>query len=212
MKRNFSLAAIAAIFFCPVIAAAATVTYQGFLQEDAVLPPQSFNLSDDFVIAGTFAPGFDPFNYTHVYGDSVGNLTDPLHYTHAVADGNFRPIGAGTLSDAAGAFSGSGTATKIDNLPIYLFLFADADPNGLSNLALVSSTDPSWRVQNDGIATLDAATANVFPLGSRSGNRIVMQIPPVPEPAPGIFILLGAALSLQLRSALRKRPAAHFLK
>jgi|ERR1035437_2982375 hypothetical protein len=203
MKHHLSSIVIAATLFCPLLAGAATITYQGFLQE-GFLPPQFFNLADDFVIAGTFAPGFNPFNYTHVYGDSEGNLTDPLHYTHAVADGNFRPIGAGTLSDATGAFSGSGTTTGIDNLPIYLFLSADADPNGFSDLfsdlAIVSSTDPTWRVQNDGIATLDAATANVFPLGSLLGNRIVLQVAPFPEPASPTLLLLGAALCLRRRS------------
>jgi hypothetical protein len=205
MKRCLISILLTTAFLDPSPGVAAIVNYQGFL-EDGFFP------GDDFVIAGTFLPGFNPFSYPYVYGDAFGNLTDPHHYNHAVADGNFRPIGTGTLADVGGFFSGSGTAAGIDNLPIYLFLFDHANPDGLSNLALVSSSNPSWRVQNDGIANLNGGTANVVVMGTGViGGRISLGIPPVPEPASAAFLLLGAACCLRRRGrhgslAIREEP------
>src|SRR5688572_28783312 len=135
------------------LAMAATVNYGGVLTE---APDPNGPLNDNFVIAGTFAPGFPVEQYDFIYGSSVGNLS-PNHYTRAVADGNFRPIGPGTLANAQGAFSGSGSTTGINDLPVWVFMFENQpEPvGGLFFLALVSGTGPSWRVQNDGATNID---------------------------------------------------------
>src|SRR5687767_2230345 len=82
-------------------AAAEVVSYNGDLTVNGGPVPNGF------VIAGTFAPTFDPHNYKYVYGDSSGNLLSS-EYSQAVADGNFRPIGSGTTTFLDGAFAGTG--------------------------------------------------------------------------------------------------------
>jgi hypothetical protein len=193
---------VAVVAFALHAAPAAMVNYSGVLTENSFGP--SGPLNDDFVIAGTFKPGFDVNPYDFIYGDAFGNLS-PHHYTQAVADGNFRPIGSGTLADATGAFSGSGTATGIDGLPIWVFMFADRpEPQRLFFLALVSGTGPEWRVQNDGATTLDTATANVFHFGQPAGGgAVAMNVAPFPEPgSAAVLALFGGSL------LIRRRPGS----
>ena len=156
--RPVVFALVISICLAP-FASAATVNYSGVLA-DALGPT-----SDDRVIAGTFVPGFDVSTYWWTFGDPVGNW-ESTHYTEAVTSGTFRPIGPGTLANAQGAFSGSGSTTGIDNLPIWIFMFMEQQPETSFYMALISSTDPSWRVQGDGTANINTATANIFVTGS----------------------------------------------
>lgn len=169
---------------------AATVNFMGRLDEETFVP-SSPTLSDDFVIAGTFRPGFDIPRYNFIYGDDAGN-THQNHYALAVADGNFRPIGAGTLANAAGEFAGTGsTPTNIDGLPIYIYCFPESNPFGYyATGALFSGTGPSWRILNDGSTSIDTATANIFLLGSNDDGTITMRYLPIPEPQTAISALV----------------------
>jgi hypothetical protein len=153
------------LFNFAVSARASTVSYHGQLAEEA-FGGGAGNLADDFVIAGTFRPGFDVSQYKFIYGSEGGNLFGLPHYTQAVAAGDFRPIGTNTLANAAGFFNGSGTtATNIDDLPIYIFAFDTPMPDPSFELALVSGTGPSWRVQSGGNTNIDVSTANVIRFG-----------------------------------------------
>ena len=166
-------------------ASASTVDYHG--DHDVPFPfPAPSPLNDDFIIAGTFVPGFDVATYGFVFGDDVGNLYGLPHYSAAVNSGTFRPIGAGTISDTDGLFNGTGTTTGIDDLPIYLFLFDATNPDQSFNLALV--TNPAWGVQAGGNITIDAATATIFQYGGISNGVIQLQAAPIPEPAMGAVI------------------------
>ena len=185
-------AAVAALLG-PLTAAGATVSYHGLLQDPP--PPQG-----DFVIAGTFRPGFQPWQYSYTYGDDYGNLIYPDHYSRAVGDGNWRPIGAGTLADASSAFSGSGATTGIDGLPIYLFLFDNPNPDITEYFALATRTDPPWSVQNDGDITIDAARANQFTYGYKQGDRIALSVIPFPEPSSAIAVAVMTFALLRRRT------------
>jgi hypothetical protein len=184
-------AAVAALLG-PLTAAGATVSYHGLLQDPT--PPQG-----DFVIAGTFRPGFQPWQYSYTYGDAYGNLYFN-HYSRAIADENWRPIGAGTLADAGGAFSGSGATTGIDGLPIYLFLFDNPNPDITWYFALATSTNPPWSVQNDGDITIDAARANQFTYGYKQGDRIALHGIPIPEPSSAIAVAVMTFALLRRRT------------
>jgi hypothetical protein len=185
-------AAVAALLG-PLTAAGATVSYHGLLKDPT--PPQG-----DFVIAGTFRPGFQPWQYSHIYGDAYGNLDFNHHYSHAIADENWRPIGVGTLADASGAFSGSGTTTGIDGLPIYLFLFDNPNPDTTWFFALATSTNPLWSVQNDGDIIIDAARANQFTYGYKQGDRIALSVIPFPEPSSAIAVAVMTFALLRRRT------------
>jgi hypothetical protein len=175
------------------LASAATVSYSGVLAD-------AFGATnDDRVIAGTFVPGFDVNTYWWTFGDPVGNW-ESTHYTEAVSSGTFRPIGPGTLANAQGAFSGSGSTTGIDNLPIWIFMFMEPQPETSFYMALISSTDPSWRVQGDGVATIDTATANVFVTGSNSNGVIQLDFAPVPEPSATSVLSLAGMVMLRRKA------------
>jgi hypothetical protein len=175
-------------------ASGATVTYHGLLWEEG--PVQG-----DFVVAGTFRPGFDVSRYSYTYGDRYGNLSSD-HYPRAVADGNFRPIGPGTLAGPDGAFAGSGSATGIDGLPIFLFAGNQRDLESSFYIALATSSSPTWRVSNDADVTLDAAAANAFVFGRKLGDRIMLDVPPFPEPG-GAAGAAAAGMILALRRPRR---------
>jgi hypothetical protein len=192
--RRALVAALAGLAYLPTLSVAAVVTYSG----------RHFSpfgtTGNDFVVAGTFLPGFDVNNYGFHF-DPNGNILGIPHYSMAVSQGIFRPIGPGTLTDGAGIFSGSGTASGINDLPIYLFHFDTADPDDSLALALETSTDPSWRVQNDGSTHIDAATATTFVYGGISNGVIQLQVAPFPEPATGtLFTIALLALGMRRRS------------
>src|SRR5688572_17685339 len=102
MRIRFISSTVAFALMLSLVCAtkAATVNYSGVLTE---APFPNGPLNDNFVIAGTFAPGFQVSQYKFAYGDPSGNLYND-HYAYAVADGNFRPIGPGTLANSQGAF------------------------------------------------------------------------------------------------------------
>jgi hypothetical protein len=165
-------------------ASAATINYSGVVTEGG-----ASSLTDDWVVAGTFAPGFNVnAQYWWTFGDPAANWL-PTHYANAVATGTFRPIGSGTFPDAQGAFGGTGSATGIDNQPIWIFMFQNAQPSTSPFMALISSTDPSWRVQNDGVASINSSTADVFNVGYRTtGGAIHLNGAPVPEPTTCLWV------------------------
>ena len=177
-----TIVAAAFLLAATPVSPGAVVQYSGSLFD-----PDGF-LQNDWVIAGTFKPGFDVNQYDFIYGDASGNLGGQ-HYTQAVADGNFRPIGSGTFANASGAFSGSGTATGIDGLPIYLF--ASAIPDIDQSFYLALATSPTWTVSNNGNVTIDAATASSFHFGYKDGTRMALSEIPFPEPS-GVAVVGGA--------------------
>ena len=50
-------------------------------------------------------------------------------------------------------------------------MFMNPTPETSLYMALISSTDPSWRVQNNGTANINTATANLFITGSLTRER-----------------------------------------
>jgi hypothetical protein len=187
-----SVVAFALTFAFACAIKAATVNYSGVLTES---PFPNGPLNDNFVIAGTFAPGFQVSQYKFAYGDPSGNLHND-HYARAVADGNFRPIGPGTLANSQGAFAGSGSTNGIDDLSIWIFMF-EGQPNpsqGLFYLALVSGTGPTWKVQNDGSTNISTSTANIFVFGRAAGGGVVgLNVAPFPEPGSALLVSVAGA-------------------
>jgi hypothetical protein len=149
------------------------------------------------VVAGTFKPGFDLASYPCVYGDDVCNLLGG-HYSAAVADGNFIPIGSGDVTDFGGGFSGSGTTSASRGTPIYLFAFETSDPDIAFYWALATSTDPSYLVPgNVETTTLNATLADVFLFGLDHPLGIALQVVPFPEPST-ILLAMSAASGLMM--------------
>jgi hypothetical protein len=164
----------------------ATVNYEGFVYADefSFMPVQN-----GFAIAGTFPPGFDPYSYHCVYGDTSCNL-NAGHYSAAVGDGNFVPIGAGDLTDASGFFSGSGTTSAAAGTPVYLFVFATPDPDTSFYWGLATSTHPSFLVPAaNGDTTLNAGLADTFIHGADAPGGIALRVVPFPEPSAFVFTL-----------------------
>ncbi|HEY4232332.1 MAG TPA: hypothetical protein VGM76_02815, partial [Lacipirellulaceae bacterium] len=148
-----------------------------------------------------FAPSFHPDNYECVYGDSACNMFS-TQYSHAVADGSFLPIGAGTLTNGSGGFSGTGMTGAPVGTPIYLFLFNSPNPDAANLFALATSSDASYKVPVDGgSTTLSASQANSFVFGFPTGNGIRLNFFPIPEPST--FSL--AALSLGIMYGMQRR-------
>lgn len=203
MKSLQSLAIASAIFLIQSISSAATVNYQGVISElGGYNPPGPLN--DDWVIAGTWAPGFTVGNWWCVYGSAGCNI-GPNMYSRAVADGVWRPIGSGTFANAAGAFSGSGTATGIDNLPIYFLVFSSPYPDAVNDMAIFSGSSAAWRVQNDGTTSINAASADIFSPGANVNGVIHFGLVPISEPGTSLLFGLGiATLCLRYRNAPRK--------
>ena len=194
------------VFLAPVPVALATVVeYAGQVTH------QGEPVENAFVIAGTLGPDLNAVRYVCFYGDASCNMLSS-HYAQAVADGNFRPIGDGTHTSASGSFNGSGSASDISGLPIYLFVLSDQDRPGPSDpdlarlFALASSTDPSW-IAGD-INIIDGQDANVFVLGSRNGTAIEVLSGPVPEPASGVLMISGILLALPMFRRRRFRGCA----
>jgi hypothetical protein len=153
-------------------------------------------VDNGFVIAGTFKPGFDVNNYNYVYGiDSFGNMETPK-YAQAVSDGNFIPIGAGTLS-SLGAFSGSGTGSVGSGHQVWLFAFPQANPDAGTEAVL--ATNPSW-MTGAGVLTISGSDATTFKFGILSGNALQVLGLPVPEPSS-----IALAVSVFVATLHRRR-------
>jgi hypothetical protein len=152
----------------------------------------------EFMALGTFKPGFNPFSFFAVYGDSSGNLVGPF-YAQAVADGNFRPLTSGSLSSEA--ISGSANAVGIEGQRLWLFLLNK--PSAVYGL-LASGTDPSWLAPSDaGIGTLALNSADMFVFGS-GGHGQALRLDGLPFPEPGLGLAVcGAAMLLSTRRRLR---------
>ncbi|MAE59862.1 MAG: hypothetical protein CMJ49_00745 [Planctomycetaceae bacterium] len=166
------------------------VNYSGFIHD-----PYPNSPVGDFVIAGTFDPTFNPWDYPYVYGDWVGNLVDGPEYAQAVADGVFRPIGAGTLTtDGAGSFSGTGSTTGIVGEALWIFAFGDPAPDDAWTFALCTSSDPGWLASGDAVGdqnVLHSSEADVFVFGGSAAPAIALQGLPIPVPSAGAAGLAG---------------------
>jgi hypothetical protein len=196
------VASAVALNSCSALGAPPPVTYHGHVYQGYGGP-----VVNGFAVAGTFAPGFDPFDYEYVYGiDEWGNM-DQTHYSDAVADGNFLPIGGGTWTDESGYFWGSGASSAAPGTPVYLFVFDDSNPDLAANFGLATSTDPSYRLSASGYASVDATLANDFVFGWSSGDGIAVNVLPFPEPATSTLALLAMA-GLPLARGCHRRNAA----
>jgi hypothetical protein len=173
-------------------AAAEVVSYNGDLTLNGGPVPNGF------VIAGTFAPTFDPYNYKFVYGDGSGNLLS-TEYSQAVADGNFRPIGGGTTTFPDGAFAGSGFNSTGAGHPIYLFAFDHPNPDLAANFAL--ATSPGW-ITGVSPLSITGADASNFVFGQKAGPTLGLNGLPFPEPST---FALVATLSCVLAPRLRRK-------
>lgn len=173
---------------------AATVQYSGSVFFNFGTP-----IVGGYVVAGTFAPGFDPYNggqhsgtnYNCVYGDDVCNL-NPGAYDAAVSDGNFIPIGTGTVTDQNGRFSTSGSTSTPAGTPIWLFAFEDNSRDS-GYQVLASSSNPAWQTpsQPTGVTTLTASDANLFVLGTSHPRGVALRGIPIPEPSSMALSVLG---------------------
>lgn len=186
MVREVLFAVSVLAYLSPASSSAATVGYSGYVFGDGS------PVVNGYVIAGTFAAGFDPLNYTCFYGDSACNLNVDA-YSSAVADGNFLPIGAGVLTDSSGAFSTTGTTDAAAGTPVWLFAFGDAGTSS-SHQVLASSSDPSWNVpaQPLGATLINAVAADLFVMGQT--HPLGVEVTGVPVPEPGTWLLALAIL------------------
>ena len=193
-STNFGIVLVAAILLPTTVAtAAATVNYQGYLYGEFGSPAYG-----GFIIAGTFAPGFNPETIACVYGDESCNVGTE-YYTLGVNDGTIRPIGDGVTTDSNGFFSGTGTTSEIAGSPIYLFGFP---PFSSAEGVVATSNHPSFLVPpTDGSTTLDASLANSFVFGYQTGNGIAVAVLPFPEPSALalVVIALGAWIAFWRR-------------
>jgi hypothetical protein len=162
-------------------------------------------VENGYVVAGTFAPGFDASNYTCFYGDEVCNLNSGA-FESAVTDGNFLPIGFGELTDSSGFFSAAGTTAAATGTPIWLFAFADDSADSFFQV-LASSTDSSWLVpsQPAGITELVASDANIFVMGESHPLGVSLSVIPFPEPSALLLLCLGALGVAALRRSRGSR-------
>ena len=154
----------AAVILLPIAAASAdaTVNYHGYLYEHPQGPP----VGGGFVVAGTFAPGFDPSSYFDLFGDEFGNVA-PNHYSNAVAAGAFRPIGSPLTTSGDGFFNGSGSTTALEGSSVYLFAFRIHPDFGDIAGVITTGSSPTFTVPaQGGSTTIDAALADVVVFGS----------------------------------------------
>lgn len=201
--RLITLVLVLATGISSTACADATVSYSGTVYEYIYSPVP---YPHAFVIAGTFAPGFDYTLYTCVYGiDEVCNMNGN-GFQRAVSDGNLFPIGAGTLTDANGEFSGSGMTSAAPGTPIFLFAFDGPDSSGwIQSVAFASGTDPSFFVPAAGGSThLDASLASLSILGGSSvfdgfDGLVLSGGLPMPEPTSVVLGLFFTPLLFSFR-------------
>lgn len=149
-----------------------------------------------YVIAGTFNPLFQPWSYKYEYGMDEGGNMDSPNLSQAIADGNFLPIGSGTHTAIDGEFSGSGFNSAGPGLPVYIFAFSSFEPDESEYFAL--ATNPAW-VTGASNLSLNAANAQVFVFGQKSGASIALQGLPMPEPAGLALMTLGLVMMATMR-------------
>ncbi|MCH8043458.1 MAG: hypothetical protein IID44_07035 [Planctomycetes bacterium] len=179
--------------FASQVATAATIQYSGNVFSESGTP-----VSGGYVIAGTFAPTFD--DYIGTYGDDSRNLNSGA-YNLAVADGNFFPIGPGTITSPNGTFSASGITDAPVGTPLWLFAFEDISRDSFTQI-LASSSNPAWQVpaQPNGSTTLTANDANVFILGASHPQGVALRVIPFPEPSSFALSVLGCFAALGFRN------------
>lgn len=180
------------LFLAETCVQAQMVSYNGGVTQNGA------PVANGFVIAGTFAPGFDVDSYKYVYGDESGNLLGLPHYSQAVADGNFRPIGDGALTLPDGSFAGSGSnETGVGRL---VYLFAFDKPNPADSWFFAMATNPAWVTGSDSFLNISADEATQFPFGEKFGATLGLQIMPFPEPSSlSLAIVVGSALLVRVR-------------
>jgi len=199
MRLNFLLSMASQMLApCLTVCEAATINYSGNVYSESGSP-----ISGGYVIAGTFAPAFNPHGYSCFYGDPACNQL-PGAYDMAVRDGNFFPAGTGGITDANGSFSLTGQ-TNASGMPIWLFAFEDATRDSFFQ-ALATSNSPDWIVQSgSAVTSLSAVQADTFVLGMDHPNGISLFVIPFPE--PGVLLstgLISAALSIRIRPGRRR--------
>ncbi len=181
---------------------AATVEYSGKLFANELLN----SVSGAYVIAGTFAPGYDVVGegtlvsgYVHDNLDADNNL-EPGAYDRAVANGIFIPIGLGAITFPDGAFSASGTTNASVGTPIWLFAFGDGTTHSNTQV-LASSSDTAWLTpaQPSGSTTISASDTNLFVLGVEHPEGVALAYLPTPEPTSLVLSLLGGLVILGSR-------------
>lgn len=182
------------VFFIAVIAiacsvlpalpsfAAATVNFEGYIFNGSSGP-----LWGGSVIAGTFAPGFNPNDIDCVYGDSYCNV-GAEYYNLGVADGTIRPIGGFAFADSSGFFSGSGVTNEPAGTPSYLFGF---HPMQQYSAVLATSGDASYLVPAmGGTTSVHTSKASSFVFGFKQGQAIAVDGTPIPEPTTLLLLLV----------------------
>jgi len=192
--------AAAGLFRIAAASADATVNYQGYLSQSPLGGP----VAGGFVVAGTFAPGFNPSTYFDVFGDEYGNVA-LNHYSNAVAAGVFRPIGSPVTTSVAGFFNGSGSTIALEGTSVYLFAFARhpdfGDPEGV----IASGSSPPFKVLAPaGSTSIDAALADDFVFGLHAPDgALALGMLPIPKPNACALSAIGAATFGAFRSARR---------
>lgn len=174
------------------------VTYSGTISEEG------YPLENGFVVAGTFIPGFDPYQFFWVYGDEVGNGL-PSSYSDAVDDGAFRPLGPNTLTNSSGVFTDTIYVNGSSHYSSQVWLFCFNHPSPSTGiLALCTSTNASW-VLDAQDRTLYASDVDQFAYGQPGqGFDIELGIAPMPEPST-IAILCSGVVFLGIMFGTKKR-------
>ncbi|MBN1908970.1 MAG: PEP-CTERM sorting domain-containing protein [Pirellulales bacterium] len=187
---GFGLVALAGMAFVTANVEAGQVYYGGSVGWGGNDDPVQYG----FVIAGTFAPSFDPLFYNMVYGGGPGSGIETTRYSQAVKDGNWIPVAPGTLTGKDGKYLGVGT-TKPSQIgeQLFVFCFNDPDPNKATRLALCTSSIADWTAGSTNY--LYAKDANVIIYGSDSNKYDValQAVMFVPEPSTVILLLTGLA-------------------
>jgi hypothetical protein len=172
------------------------------LRVSGSLSPVFLGSTSSFRI-GTFAPSFDPFSYTCVFGiDDVCNMDSP-NYTRAVASQVFQEIGGGQFSGST--FSRTISVTQPADLQLWMFVFSDPSPDSAMEFALFTGSGPEWRTPVVGSRSLSANSASIFVHGfGGNGGPIYFDILPIPEPSVP-SLAASAAGCLVLAKGVRRR-------
>jgi hypothetical protein len=200
-RTTLALALMAAVLAPADMASAdANVNYSGKLLHS----PGGLPVDGGFVIAGTFAPGFEPSTYFQVYGDGSGNVA-PNHYMNATFAGSFLPIGLPVLTTAAGFFAGSGTTNAAAGTPVYVFAFPVHPDLGQQFGVIATGSDAAFLVPAGmGSTSINFNLANNFLFGSGTANGLAAGQLPIPEPHTFVLTVIGAAAISGFRTAQRR--------